>query len=439
MRRLSNDCLVIMVGRTGVQLGASFLRGLDAEYGHFRPQGPFNGTRSLRKSTFFLPPDRNGSAVALPKMRAVAVDLDSRSVDDAGIRSRIVASLRYTGGGAEMLWPEGYREAAKLEQEIMGVLEAGGVQAARNVIMFHATAAGTGSGVGSYVVDLLRRKYSPPGAARNLLNFTVIPSGLHESSSEFEEVSTPSFYNTVLTLNTLLGKRPGGIPLRPHLRQQTVVFDNATVGQRLTEAHGRAPKGRGFEDINAVIARVALALTAPLRYGPTDLGNIMVHLGQGGLTPLVVPALSPIAKPSPDDEPLYQEVYRALQQGTLAAVETQDIQRAYLLLRGPKVERSEVRHAHDLLRGAYGVSGSLFTIVDHGLPGVPREVMALLNTRGLGGTMRRIDQRARRNFDEGRSLSDYEAWGFPASEMDRNLRTFEDLIAASQRAGGVAP
>lgn len=435
LRRLANDCLVIMCGRTGLRVGAAFLRGLDAEYAQVDQAGAGSDPNlELRRSTFYLPADREGGK---PRIRAVALDLDSKTLDETGVRDRIVGSLNYTGGGAEMLWPQGYQEAAKLEQEILGVLEGAGAFGVRNFLLFHGTCGGTGSGLGSFVVDLIRRKYAHEGLSRNLVSFTVLPSGEDEGSfyrGEYEEVSTPSYYNTVLSLNTVLGVRPQGPTAGPNLRSMAVVMDNPTVARVIEERTGRAPESRTFESVNDVMARVALGFTATLRYGPTDLGNVLVHLRQQQGAPIVVPAISPL-DPNDSRKPTYQLAYEAIRENVLSACGVEAIDQLYLLLRG-KVPRPELRHVHDLFQTTYNARVPLYTLVERATPGYEKEILAFIQTRSTTRVFQALQQRVELNLRQGLSLRDYEAWGLSPSILRANSHALQQALAGQSRGSG---
>lgn len=434
IRRLANDCLVIMCGRTGIRVGSAFLRGLDAEYAALGDKP--DPQLELRKSTFFLPPGRDGGK---PRIRAVALDLDSKTLDETGMRGRLVGALNYTGGGAEMLWPEGYHEAQKLEAEILGILESAGAFGVRNFLLFHGTCGGTGSGLGSFVVDLIRRKYAQEGYSRNLVTFTILPSGEEDGSfyrGEYEEVSVPSYYNTVLTLNTILGVRPNGVGASPNLRTMTVVMDNPTVARVLEDATGTPPQSRTFDAVNDIMARTALGFTATLRYGPTDLGNVLVHLRQMNGAPIVVPALAPILA-ADQGKPVFQQAYAALRSNVLSACGVDQVQQLYLLMRG-NIDRPEVRHVHDLLQSSFKAKVPLYTLVDRAHPGFTREVLAFIQTQSTTRVFQALQRRVETNIKTGLGLRDFEAWGLTPAMLRANSAALDRALSASGGGNALA-
>ncbi len=444
--RLSNDCLVIMCGRTGLRLGATFLQGIDAEYGH-GAEGMWEmgeqrlGERlELRKSTFYAPPKR-GEEDALPPYRAVALDLDSKSVDETGIGDRLVAKLNYTGGGAEMLWPEGYTEAEKLKDQISSVLQQAGADSVRNFILFHGTSHGTGSGVASWVVDYLRSEFGQSREqARNLLTFTVTPSGNTRDAlpyKDVEAISGPSYYNTVLTLNTLLGVRPGQPPVRPGAFRTIVsTMDNPAVARVWREQTGNYPNSSSYEEINWLMARAALNITSPLRFGPTDLGNVFVYFSRTHDATLTTPVISPVV-PTGDDAP-FQLAYDGLFHQRLCQHDAEAPDQLYFLFRGP-VDRAGLRHVHDLLHDRFGKQTELYSCVPEPCPGIPVEFAALVRPEGVPPALRGVIENARENLEIGAHLRDYEGWGYKPELLRDNVEALDQRLTHGDVPENVEP
>jgi hypothetical protein len=430
--RLSNDCLVILCGRTGLRLGTTFLRGIDAEYGYGADGMGEMGKQvlgerlELRKSTFYAPPKR-GEEDEKPPFRAVAIDLDSKSVDEAGIGDRLVAKLNYTGGGAEMLWPEGYTEAEKLKDQITSVLDQAGAPSVRNFILFHGTAHGTGSGVASWVVDYLRSEYGQSREqARNLLTFTVTPSGNTRQAlpyKDVEAVSGPSYYNTVLTLNTLLGVRPGQPGVRPGAFRTIVsTMDNPAVARIWREHTGSYPSSTDYAEINWLMARAALNITSPLRFGPTDLGNVFVYFSRTHDATLTTPVISPIV-PTGDDAP-FQLSYDGLFHQRLCQHDNEAPEQLYFLFRGP-VDRAGLRHVHDLLHDRFGFHTELYSCVPEPCPGIPVEFAAMLVPDEVPPALKGTIENARENSETVAHLRDYEGWGYKAQLPKDNVEALD--------------
>lgn len=445
--RLSNDCLVLMVGRTGLRLGATFLNGIDAEYGHQAKGLWEEGERrlgdqlELRKSTFYAPKSRDQGEDELPPFRGVAIDLDSKSVDEAGLSGRLVAKLNYTGGGAEMLWPEGYTEAEKLKDQLTAVLDQAGAGSVRNFILFHGTSHGTGSGVASWVVDHLRAEYGQRREqARNLLTFTVTPSGNTDEAipyKDVEAVSGPSYYNTVLTLNTLLGTRPGQPEVRPGAFRTIVnVMDNPAAARVWRERTGSYPDSSTYEEINHLMARAALGITSPLRFGPTDLGNVFVYFSRDHDATLTVPAVGPVG-PTEDRAP-FQLAYDGLLHQRLAQSDGEGLDQCYFLFRG-RVNRAGLRHVHDLLRDRYGFSTELYSCVPEPCPGEPVSFTAMVRPDDPPPSLQHVLENARANLEAGAHLRDYEGWGYTPDMLAENVEALQARLVDGRDPNRVDP
>lgn len=65
------------------------------------------------------------------------------------------------GGGAGNNWASGYSQGASVENEIMDMIdrEADGSDSLEGFVMCHSIAGGTGSGLGSYILEALGDRY----------------------------------------------------------------------------------------------------------------------------------------------------------------------------------------------------------------------------------------------------------------------------------------
>lgn len=440
LRRLANDCLLLLVGRTGIRVGAEFIRGMDGEYGHptaaewsLNGHGPVSEDQRLRESTFYLPKDRDADGDDSPPVRAVALDLDSKTVDEAGLRDRVAGTLNYTGGGAEMLWPQGYHDAEQLRDEIEAVLDTAGAGSVRNFLLFHSTSQGTGSGVASWIVDHIRETYCEPGQRRNLLSFTVVPSGGTDRAipyKEFEEVSGPSYYNTAMTLSTLLGCRPGQPDVEAgSLRVLSVLMDNPAVARAFEQSTGEFPTDPQFGEINYVMARTALSLTAMLRYGPTDIGNVMVDMSEHEPRSIAVPSISPI-EPGEAETP-FEHAYAGLLQNRLLQ-DTTDPEKIYYVLRG-EVDRSGLRHVNDLFRDRFDISADFFNVVEEATPRFESEFASLHRPAGIPDGLRSVLARAEENLRTDRYLTDYRAWDVEPDTIQSAIDALREALRRPAR------
>ena len=69
--------------------------------------------------------------------------------------------LAKDGGGAGNNWASGYSQGAKLYEEVFDIIdrEADGSDSLEGFVLTHSIAGGTGSGMGSYILEKLADRY----------------------------------------------------------------------------------------------------------------------------------------------------------------------------------------------------------------------------------------------------------------------------------------
>lgn len=69
--------------------------------------------------------------------------------------------LSKDGGGAGNNWASGYSQGEKLQEEIFDIIdrEADGSDSLEGFVLCHSIAGGTGSGMGSYIMERLSDRY----------------------------------------------------------------------------------------------------------------------------------------------------------------------------------------------------------------------------------------------------------------------------------------
>jgi hypothetical protein len=99
------------------------------------------------------------------------------------------------GGGAGNNWASGYSQAEQVQEEIMDMIdrEADGSDSLEGFVLCHSIAGGTGSGMGSYLLEALNDRYGK----KLVQTYSVFPNQ-HETS---DVVVQP--YNSLLTLKRL--------------------------------------------------------------------------------------------------------------------------------------------------------------------------------------------------------------------------------------------
>ncbi|CDJ62875.1 tubulin gamma chain, putative [Eimeria necatrix] len=196
---MPRELITIQVGQCGNQIGMEFWKQLCAEHG-IDQEGlllPVAQASEDRKDVFFYQADDEHY---IP--RALLFDLEPRVINT--IQTSEYRHLynpenffvSRDGGGAGNNWGSGYAQAAKVEEELLEMIdrEADGSESLEGFVLCHSIAGGTGSGMGSYLLELLGDRYG----SKLVQNFSVFPV-LGDAASDV--VVQP--YNALLTLKRL--------------------------------------------------------------------------------------------------------------------------------------------------------------------------------------------------------------------------------------------
>lgn len=161
---MPREIITLQVGQCGNQIGTEFWSKLCSEHG-ISKSGSFDGADGFfpgidRKDVFFYQADDNRY---IP--RALLLDLEPRVIN--GIRNSDHKSLfnienmyvSQQGGGAGNNWASGYSQASNVENEILDMIdrEADGSDSLEGFVLCHSIAGGTGSGLGSYILEVSRQ------------------------------------------------------------------------------------------------------------------------------------------------------------------------------------------------------------------------------------------------------------------------------------------
>ena len=236
-----------------------FWKQLCAEHG-ISPEGILeeNAVEGIdRKDVFFYQADDEHY---IP--RAVLLDLEPRVIHSilnspyAKLYNHENIYISEHGGGAGNNWGSGYSQGETLSEEVFDIMdrEADNSDSLEGFILCHSIAGGTGSGMGSFVLEKLTERYPK----KLIQTYSVFPN-LNECN---DVVVQP--YNSILTLKRLTLHA-----------DCVVVLDNTALNRIAAERLG-IPNPT-FSQINQLVSTIIAASTTTLRY-PGYMNNDMIGL-----------------------------------------------------------------------------------------------------------------------------------------------------------------
>jgi tubulin gamma len=214
-----------------------------------------------RKDVFFYQSD---DTRYIP--RAILVDLEPRVINSimTGDHSKMFNPeniyVSPQGGGAGNNWAAGYHHGEKITDDLMDMLdrEADGSDSLEGFMLLHSIAGGTGSGIGSFLLEKLNDRFP-----KKLNTYSVFPVSNHQVS---DVVVQP--YNSILTLKRLA-----------LYADSVVVIDNGALNRIAADTLNlQSPT---FAQTNQLVSTVLSASTSTLRYPGylhNDLASILASL-----------------------------------------------------------------------------------------------------------------------------------------------------------------
>ncbi|KAG9391327.1 Tubulin [Carpediemonas membranifera] len=144
-------------------------------------------------------------------------------------------------------WARGYYEFGDkfnhhIEDRTRKIME--GCESAHAFVMTHSMSGGSGSGLGSYLLEMLHDLYP----AQKRVTLTMAPS------AETDDVITAP-YNSIMTANAIVQHA-----------DLTLVGDNQSLSDQITQGDSKA-KLSNFSSLNSAAIRPLVNLTAPQRLG----------------------------------------------------------------------------------------------------------------------------------------------------------------------------
>lgn len=255
---MPREIITLQVGQCGNQIGMEFWKQLCQEHGinHEGLLEEYATSGDDRKDVFFYQADDEHY---IP--RALLIDLEPRVIHS--IQTSHYASLynpenifiSKEGGGAGNNWASGYNQAEKVQEEIMDMIEreADGSDSLEGFVLLHSIAGGTGSGMGSYLLEKLNERFPK----KLIQTYSVFPN-----QQQTDVVVQP--YNSLLTLKRLTLNA-----------DCVVVLDNAALNHIAVDRL-KIPNP-SFSQTNSLVSTVMAASTTTLRY-PGYMNNDLVGL-----------------------------------------------------------------------------------------------------------------------------------------------------------------
>ncbi|XP_065581948.1 tubulin gamma-2 chain-like [Artemia franciscana] len=161
---MPSEMITLQLGQCGNQIGFEFWKKLCLEHG-ISPEGileDFATDGVDRKDVFFYQADDEHY---IP--RAVLLDLEPRVINNilcspySKLYNRENVYLSKDGGGAGNNWAAGYSHGDRLFEEIFDIVdrEADNSDSLEGFVLCHSIAGGTGSGMGSFILEKLSDRY----------------------------------------------------------------------------------------------------------------------------------------------------------------------------------------------------------------------------------------------------------------------------------------
>lgn len=186
------ESITLQVGQCGNQIGKEFWDKISYEHG-ITQSGTLAAPKHCdRKDVFFYETDDNKF---IP--RSILIDLEPRAIQNitnSGITHENIF-LDANGGGAGNNWAHGYARGRELQNDIFDMIqrEAEACDDMDSFMLFHSIAGGTGSGLGSLMLENLRDYYPK----KIIQSYSIFPN-----NDEVSDVVVQP-YNSMLTLQRL--------------------------------------------------------------------------------------------------------------------------------------------------------------------------------------------------------------------------------------------
>lgn len=259
---MPREIITLQVGQCGNQIGGEFWKQLCLEHG-ITPDGtlrdPPNGVPlDDRKDVFFYQSDDDHY---IP--RALLIDLEPRVVNKLANHGPYQTLFNpenlfvaQDGGGAGNNWASGFRQGEEHHEVVLDMMdrESDNSDSLEGFVLCHSIAGGTGSGMGSYLLERLNDHYPK----KLVQTYSVFPSWADQS----DVVVQP--YNSLLSMKRLI------------LNADAVVVLDNTALNRIAVDRLRI-ENPSVDHLNSLVATIMAASTTTLRY-PGYMNNDWIGL-----------------------------------------------------------------------------------------------------------------------------------------------------------------
>ncbi|KAI9764218.1 MAG: gamma-tubulin [Geoglossum simile] len=260
---MPREIITIQAGQCGNSVGSQFWQQLCQEHrisedGNFED---FSAEGGDRKDVFFYQSD---DTRYIP--RAILLDLEPRVIQgiQTGAYKNIYNPENFyigkDGIGAGNNWAAGYATGEAVHEEVMEMIdrEADGSDSLEGFMLLHSIAGGTGSGLGSFMLERLNDRFPK----KLIQTYSVFP----DTQNGGDVVVHP--YNSLLAMRRLTQNA-----------DSVVVLDNGALSRIAADRlHVQEPS---FQQTNQLVSTVMSASTTTLRYPGymhNDLGGILATL-----------------------------------------------------------------------------------------------------------------------------------------------------------------
>ncbi|KAI9819725.1 MAG: gamma-tubulin [Thelocarpon impressellum] len=256
---MPREIITIQAGQCGNSVGSQFWQQLCQEHGISQDGNleDFATEGGDRKDVFFYQSD---DTRYIP--RAILLDLEPRVIN--GIQTGAYKNIYnpenfYVGKdgiGAGNNWAAGYATGESVHEEVMEMIdrEADGSDSLEGFMLLHSIAGGTGSGLGSFLLERLNDRFPK----KLIQTYSVFP----DTQSAGDVVVHP--YNSLLAMRRLTQNA-----------DSVVVLDNGALSRIAADRlHVQEPS---FQQTNQLVSTVMSASTTTLRY-PGYMHNDLVGI-----------------------------------------------------------------------------------------------------------------------------------------------------------------